>query len=123
MKRPPPADRVRCVALARWTGNGRGRCRNAAYGRDRFCKSHQKFPPRPEREPSILLEPLSVVHLGEGKEIVVELREREGKEFVSIRLVIGGAPTRRTLYLSPCQLEEFADGIGRAAMWLSEVRP
>lgn len=114
MNRPAPPDKVRCTAVARWTGNGKGRCRKAAYGSSRLCPMHAKFPPRPERERSSLVEFLATAPLGEGKEIRVELRVLEDEEFLSVRLYLGDVPTRKAFHLSPRQLGELHAALDRA---------
>lgn len=75
---------------------------------------HTKFPPRPERERSSLLEFLATAPLGDGKEIRVELREREAEEFVSVRLYLADVPTRKAFHLSLRQLQELHDALDRA---------
>lgn len=99
MRAPVPPDALRCVATARWTGNGTKRCRKRAKGASRYCTMHTRFPPRERAAASVLLESLSAVEFGSEKEVRVEVREREGNEFVSVRLYVDGAPTRRGLYV------------------------
>ena len=106
MRRPPPPDPMRCVARARWSGAGKDRCRKVAHGPDRLCTMHERFPPRPPSERSALVASLASADLGAGKEIRVEVRERDDVEFVSVRLYVAGAPTRRSFYLSPGQAGE-----------------
>lgn len=123
MRAPVPPDALRCTAVARWSGDGTKRCRKRAKGAGRYCTMHARFPPRPERERSVLLEVLSTVDIGGGKRFCVELREREEREFVAVRLYLGDTPTRRALFVSPGQLEDLVAGLDLAASRLDEVRP
>ena len=75
---------------------------------------HVKFPPRPPAERSSLVAFLAAAPLGDGKEIRVEMRERDGEEFVSVRLYLGDVPTRKAFYLSPRQLGELHAALDRA---------
>jgi hypothetical protein len=122
VKAPVPPDALRCTAVARWSGDGTKRCRKRAKGAGRYCTMHARFPPRPERASSVLLESLATIVLDERKEIRVEVREREGSEFVAVRLYLGDTPTRRALFVSPGQLEDLVAGLDRAASRLDEVR-
>lgn len=114
MKAAVPPDALRCTAVARWSGDGTKRCRKRARGAARFCTMHTRFPPRPRRTSSVLLESLATIVLDERKEIRVEVREREGAEFVSVRLFLDDVPTRRGIFLAPERLCAFADGMTRA---------
>lgn len=114
MTRPLPPDSIRCTATARWSGAGRDRCRKVAHGPSGLCTMHSKFPPRPAAEMSALVDELAVADLGDGKEIRVELREREDVAFVSVRLYLGGAPTRKSFYLSPGQLGDLHAALDQA---------
>lgn len=115
MSRPAPRDDIRCKALARWTGNGRARCRNAAYGPSQLCRSHFRVKDRPPRPVSELIARLNVVDLGDGREIWIQLREREQSRYVSIRLFIGGVPTRRSINVPPGLLRDLVEGLAEAA--------
>lgn len=75
---------------------------------------HTKFPPRDRRVSSVLLESLATIVLDERKEIRVEVRERDGSEFVSVRLFLDDVPTRRGIFLAPERLCAFAAGMTRA---------
>lgn len=115
MSRPIPPDEIRCTAVARWSGNGKGRCRKAAYGSSRLCKTHRECQGRPPRPMSELIARLNVVDLGDGREFWIQLREREESRYVAIRLFIGGTPTRRSINVPPGLLRELADGLAEAA--------
>lgn len=115
MRAPVPPDALRCTAVARWSGSGTKRCRKRARSASRFCTMHTKFPPRDRRASSVLLESLATIVLDERKEIRVEVRERDGSEFISVRLYLDDAPTRRGIFLAPEQLYAFAAGMSGAS--------
>lgn len=117
--RPVLPNAVRCTALARWTGNGRSRCRKRAWGSAQLCTMHERFPPRPKADTSLLAE-LGSFELGGDKVIRVQLRQGKDGPFVAIRLFLGETPTRKALYLAPSDLDGFALALSDAAEALEE---